>query len=216
MVIVASWVTANESAPAACIIVSVSCLWKYAIVKLAVDLRLGTCDPYLPCSTCGLNWIDCPGHFGHTELSDYVFHYGFLKHLKSLLQCICLKCSNILFEKEDDTLIKFKNKSSKNRFTEIKNLTKNISFCWNCGTPVPKIKKEIKENSASIRISLEREVGTVSVDEKTGDSSEMRKKIKEYLSPRECYNILRNISDTDCFLLGLFASIGDHISVNSV
>ena len=167
-----------------------------------VDLRLGTCDPYLPCSTCGLNWIDCPGHFGHTELSDYVFHYGFLKHLKSLLQCICLKCSNILFEKEDDTLIKFKNKSSKNRFTEIKNLTKNVSFCWNCGTPVPKIKKEIKENSASIRISLEREVGTVSVDEKTGDSSELRKKIKEYLSPRECYNILRNISDTDCFLLG--------------
>ena len=37
-----------------------------------VDLRLGTCDIYLPCSTCGLNSIDCPGHFGHTELAEPV------------------------------------------------------------------------------------------------------------------------------------------------
>ena len=39
-----------------------------------VDLRLGTCDMYLPCSTCGLNQYDCPGHFGHTDLASPVFH----------------------------------------------------------------------------------------------------------------------------------------------
>ena len=61
-----------------------------------VDLRLGTCDIYLPCITCGQNSNDCEGHFGHTELSEYLFHYGFLNHLISLLKCICLKCSNIL------------------------------------------------------------------------------------------------------------------------
>ena len=64
-----------------------------------VDLRLGTCDPYLPCSTCGLNSNECPGHFGHTELAEPVFHYGFLNHLKSVLQCICLRCSNILVDR---------------------------------------------------------------------------------------------------------------------
>jgi len=32
-----------------------------------VDLRLGTCDMYLPCNTCGCNSYECPGHFGHIE-----------------------------------------------------------------------------------------------------------------------------------------------------
>jgi DNA-directed RNA polymerase II subunit RPB1 len=49
-----------------------------------VDLRLGTCDLYLSCSTCGENFINCPGHFGHTELAEPMFHFGFLQHLKSI------------------------------------------------------------------------------------------------------------------------------------
>ena len=48
-----------------------------------VDLRLGTCDIYLPCMTCGENSLECPGHFGHTELAEPVFHFGFLNHLAS-------------------------------------------------------------------------------------------------------------------------------------
>ena len=63
-----------------------------------VDLRLGTCDMYLPCNTCGCNSYECPGHFGHTDLSMPVFHFGFLNHLKNRLQCICLKCSKLLIE----------------------------------------------------------------------------------------------------------------------
>ena len=55
-----------------------------------VDLRLGTCDIYLPCSTCGENSLNCPGHFGHIELAEPVFHFGFLEHLKNILQCVCL------------------------------------------------------------------------------------------------------------------------------
>ena len=66
-----------------------------------VDLRLGTCDVYLNCTTCGLNSLDCPGHFGHTELAAPVYHFGFLQHNTNLLRCICLKCSNILIDKTD-------------------------------------------------------------------------------------------------------------------
>jgi hypothetical protein len=40
------------------------------------------------------------------------------------------------------------------------------------------------------------------VDEKTGETIEESKKILEILTPRDCYNILRNVSDTDCMLLG--------------
>lgn len=167
-----------------------------------VDLRMGTCDPYLNCTTCGLNYIDCPGHFGHIELAEPVFHYGFLDHLKSLLQCVCTKCSNILIEKSDVHFKKAMLKRSEARFKEIRNLTKNISFCWNCGTPVPKIRKEINASKISISLILEREVGSQLQDDKTGEIIEGTKKILEVLSPRDCYNILRNVPDIDCTLLG--------------
>lgn len=167
-----------------------------------VDLRMGTCDPYLNCTTCGLNYLDCPGHFGHIELAEKVFHYGFLDHLKSVLQCICTKCSNIVIEKNDAQFKKSLAKRSDVRFKEIKNLTKNTTFCFNCGTPVPKIKKEINTSKISINLILEREVGAKIVDEKTGEVSEETKIITEILTPRDCYNILRNVSDSDCLLLG--------------
>jgi DNA-directed RNA polymerase II subunit RPB1 len=167
-----------------------------------VDLRLGTCDAFLHCTTCGLNSMDCPGHFGHTELAEPVFHIGFLNHLKSILQCVCLRCSNILVERTEENLKEALSHKTKVRFKTIKDITKNISFCWNCGSPVPKIRKDIKEKNATINIILEREVGTTVVDEQTGEKSDMKKKIHEILTPRQCYNILRNISDTDCYILG--------------
>ena len=165
-----------------------------------VDLRLGTCDIYLPCSTCGQNSNDCPGHFGHTDLASPVFHIGFLPHLKNILQCICLKCSNILVEKTDIHFKKALLKKSEQRFKEIKILTKTVNYCFQCGVPVPSIKREIKDNG-TIKIMIERDVNN-DVNKEIEESQYTIKKIKESLSPRDCYNILRNISDNDCFLLG--------------
>ncbi|VVU95057.1 RNA polymerase Rpb1, domain 1 [seawater metagenome] len=44
-----------------------------------VDLRMGSCDIHLNCTTCGLDSIKCPGHFGHTDLAEPVFHIGFFR-----------------------------------------------------------------------------------------------------------------------------------------
>ncbi len=162
-----------------------------------VDLRLGTCDIYLPCTTCGENSLDCPGHFGHTELAEPVFHFGFLNHLKNILQCVCLKCSNLLVEKSDVHFKKALTKKAESRFKEIKIMTKNVQYCYHCGVPVPKIKREVKDNG-SIKIMIERDVNTGNEKE----DAQAIKKIKESLSPRDCYNILRNIAENDCYLLG--------------
>jgi DNA-directed RNA polymerase II subunit RPB1 len=162
-----------------------------------VDLRLGTCDIYLSCTTCGENSSDCPGHFGHTELAEPVFHYGFLVHLKNILQCICLKCSKLLIEKSDIHYKKTLNKKAEARFKELKIITKNINYCYNCGVPVPKIKREVKDNG-SIKIIIERDINTGNNE----DTQIVARKIKESLSPRDCYNILKNLSETDCYLLG--------------
>ena len=62
-----------------------------------IDSRLGTTDTHIDCSTCGLNSTMCPGHFGHIELPEYVFHLGFLPFIKKILSCICLRCSKIHF-----------------------------------------------------------------------------------------------------------------------
>lgn len=167
-----------------------------------VDLRLGTCDIYLNCTTCGQNSMDCEGHFGHTELAEPVFHFGFLNHLITIMKCICLKCSNIIIERTEDNLKRFVNKSGKLRFREIKDMVKNINYCYVCGTGVPKIKKEVKETTASIRIVLEKEVGTSNMDEGTGNTIEGTRIVRDYLTPRMCYNILRNISNMDAHLLG--------------
>ena len=171
-----------------------------------VDLRLGTCDIYLNCLTCGLN-NDCPGHFGHTLLAEPVFHYGFLDPLKSILQNICLQCSKPLVEKSEELYKKMLNKKPEQRYKEIKILAKNVNYCYNCGTPVGKIKKEEKESTASIRLILEREIGMQSTDEKTGEVTDTVKKTTKILTPRDCQNILRNLSDMDCFILGFNSKI---------
>jgi len=167
-----------------------------------VDLRLGSCDPYLNCTTCGLNTNDCPGHFGHTELSEPVFHFGYLTNLKTILQCICFKCTNLLIEKTLKNIDRIMKKKEKNRLKELRELSKNNNLCYNCGTPIPTVTKEVKESTATVNIILEREVNTVSVDETTGENIDTKKKIKEIITPRKCYNILRNITDDDTYLLG--------------
>ena len=166
-----------------------------------VDLRLGTCDIYLPCTTCGLNSNDCPGHFGHTELAEYVYHFGFLENIVANLKKVCHRCSNLLFDKNDINLQKFLSKSNKMRAKETKELVKNNKFCPHCGTPVPKIKDEVKETTASIKILVEREISENVVDDK-GNTTDDKRVIKDELSPRRCYNIFKNVSNNDCILLG--------------
>ena len=50
-------------------------------------------------------------------------------------------------------------KKTEARFKEIKSLTKNVNFCWNCGTSVPKIKKIIGEDGTIEEKDTYREVG---------------------------------------------------------
>lgn len=168
-----------------------------------VDRRLGTSDPYLNCNTCGLNMENCPGHFGHHELPDYFFHFGYFNHLKVILQCICLDCSNLLIENIPVLYEKLKNKKATHRFNEVKEKAKKASSCFNCGVIVPKIKKEVSD-SGYIKIILE-QVKMVESDEPGSDSEEgkmIEQKVTKELNPRDIYEILRKIKETDMFLLG--------------
>jgi len=172
-----------------------------------VDPRLGTTDLHRDCDTCGLNSAECPGHCGHTELAEPVFHFGFLDHTKNILSCVCLKCSKILLNADiEDVENILKNRFNKNRHNDIRKITSNMTYCPNCNAPVPKIKKETKETGL-IQLIAEYPIGNSNIEENIGtdtlDGDFAKKKQKEILYPNIVYDILRNISDSDCRIFGL-------------
>jgi DNA-directed RNA polymerase II subunit RPB1 len=63
------------------------------------DPRLGSIDRQYKCATCDQGMSECPGHFGHIELAKPVFHPGFLKKTKKLLEIVCHNCGRILLDR---------------------------------------------------------------------------------------------------------------------
>src|SRR3989338_1369607 len=82
----------------------------------------------------------------------------------------------------------------------IRATSKNITYCQNpnygCGAQIPKIKIEVKKSSGAINIIAETEL-----DNK--DDGEGKKKLRQILTQDIVYDILRNISDEDCRILGM-------------
>ena len=170
-----------------------------------IDPRLGPADSNTKCFTCELNNANCPGHFGHIDLAEPVFHIGYLQFVKKILDCICLRCSKLLIHKNEDELEDMlKNKQGKNRMAEIRNLVKNVTYCqkanYGCGTQVAKIRIEIKKSTAMINIIAETDLENIK------DESliiEGKKKLRQILTPEIIYDRLKNISDDDCRILGI-------------
>lgn len=63
------------------------------------DPKLGSIDRQFKCGTCDQQMSECPGHFGHIELAKPVFHPGFLKKTKKILEMVCHNCGKILLDR---------------------------------------------------------------------------------------------------------------------
>jgi DNA-directed RNA polymerase II subunit RPB1 len=59
------------------------------------DPLLGSIDRQFRCRTCTQPMSECPGHFGHIELAKPVFHPGFIKKVKKILEMVCHNCSKV-------------------------------------------------------------------------------------------------------------------------
>ncbi len=167
-----------------------------------IDQRMGVTSNELECATCGLSTNYCVGHFGHMDLAEPVFHMGFYEYVISILRCVCIKCSKLLvYKNENEIMEMLKSKTGKSRLNEIKNIVKNVSYCqkqhYGCGSPVPKIKAEKKKTTVEINIVAEYTVANPS------EENPDKKPIREILTPNIVYEILKNISDTDCLIIGI-------------
>ena len=171
-----------------------------------IDKRLGVSDQHIYCDTCGLMTNECPGHFGHTELAEEVFHFGYLDIVSSILKCVCLHCSKLLLTKDDEEIKEvLGNSYGKNRFVKMRAITSNVKFCQrpenNCGKPVGKISKEITK-SGSIQLTVAYIVDSKGDDTDRTVNVSSKKKNIEYLTPMKVHSILKNIDDNDCRLMG--------------
>jgi DNA-directed RNA polymerase beta' subunit len=60
--------------------------------------------------------MKCPGHFGHMELKQTVFHLGYFKRLLKTLKCFCFECGKLMIDVSSYKLKRIK----KNKYNLIK------------------------------------------------------------------------------------------------
>lgn len=164
----------------------------YPIDGGLMDRRLGVIDPNLRCETCGANYKECPGHFGHIELARPVIHVGFAKTIYRTLESTCRECGRIKLTDEEieDYLGKLNiNEARKSEIdaliSEIHKKAKERMVCPHCGAPQFSIKFE--------RPTIYWELRT---DE---EGNEYRHR----MMPSEIRDRLEKIPDRDLPLLGL-------------
>ena len=145
------------------------------------DPLMGTIDPKVLCSSCGENNIDCPGHYGHIQLSYKIIHPMFYKYVTYLLKIFCTKCSRCTLTKEYMKLKKLENIT----FTELLNHIQKVNICFHCNHPQPKI----------VYSSTDSSIYLVQKDDSTGELCKIQ------FSETEIYHIFSNIVNEDLELI---------------
>ncbi len=113
-----------------------------------MDRRLGTIEPGQKCRTCFNRVGECPGHFGHIELTRPVVHVGYAKsYIFKLLRATCRLCSRVLLDETTLRMYKQRLEEIKDDFvareTFIKEVFKEarkVTKCPHCGAKQYKIR----------------------------------------------------------------------------
>jgi DNA-directed RNA polymerase beta' subunit len=159
------------------------------------DPRMGTLENGKTCRSCGQTNHNCPGHFGHYKLARPVYYIQFFPMILNVLSCVCIRCSKLLIDKNDNkNLLK---KRGEARWKAVLNLCKNISRCGEdiedgCGALQP---------SRFIRESIVRIVAEWGSNTQS-ESSEKNKQV-QILECEYVYRLFRRISDEDVDFMGL-------------
>ncbi|KAI1378616.1 beta and beta-prime subunits of DNA dependent RNA-polymerase [Hypoxylon crocopeplum] len=175
------------------------------------DPRLGSVDRQFRCATCQENMSECPGHFGHIELAKPVFHPGFIKKVKKILEIVCHNCSKVLEDRSNpEFLAAINTRDPKARFSRVWNCCKTKRLCNNevpkdedkeyepgskqkgqghggCGNYQPQVRQTALQLTAVYKLEGE-----------GPKSSEKRR-----MSPEYVLNILKAISNDDLRDMGL-------------
>lgn len=97
------------------------------------DSRMGVIQNYNKCVTCKGTNKECPGHFGHIELTYPILHPLFMNQILLYLNLFCSNCNKLCCTEEDynKTLLgKYKNYTRTQKLSEfIQTTLKKCSHC---------------------------------------------------------------------------------------
>jgi DNA-directed RNA polymerase III subunit RPC1 len=110
-----------------------------------LDARLGVSDFAQECETCGNKLDDCIGHFGYVDLVLPVFHIGYFRAVKSILDKICKRCGRVLVpDLEYATLLREVRAGGGRRrraMARVDEIAGKASHCGRCGALNGSVKK---------------------------------------------------------------------------
>ena len=162
------------------------------------DPRMGVLDPGMVCPTDGMNYINCPGYFGHIKLAKPVFWVQHLDQIINIMKCVCHKCGKLLISKKDNAYLL--DYSNEKRWTQVLELCKGVKRCGDesengCGCLQPERVKQ--EGFANV-------VGewVYDSDEKDEDGKKIKETMVLKITPEMVIKLFKKISDEDVNFLG--------------
>ncbi len=162
------------------------------------DPRMGVLDNGKTCRSCGQTNHNCPGHFGHYRLARPVYYIQFFEYIMNVLQCVCIRCSRLLVDKNlHKNILKRRGEA---RWREILSKCKDISRCGQetedgCGARKPT--KFVREGIAQIVAEWDNIEGP---DVPAGEGS---RKQRQPLEVEYVLRLFRRITDEDVDFMGL-------------
>jgi DNA-directed RNA polymerase II subunit RPB1 len=159
------------------------------------DPRMGVLDNGKTCRSCGQTNHNCPGHFGHYRLARPVYYIQFFETILNVLQCVCIRCSKLLIDKNLRKAIL--RRRGEARWREVLSKCKDISRCGQetedgCGARKPT--KFTREGIAQI---------VAEWDNIEGPGAKEGTKQKQPLEVEYVLRLFRRITDEDVDFMGL-------------
>lgn len=166
------------------------------------DPRMGVLEPGLVCPTDGMNYINCPGYFGHVKLAKPVFYIQYIDTIVGIMKCVCHKCGKLLISKSEYKYLM--DYSNEKRWDQVLDLCKPIQRCGDetengCGCLQPN--KIRHEGLANIVAEWSKQTSASSSSEETGDEN-----ISIRITPEMTIKLFKKISDDDVNFMG-FSSL---------
>jgi DNA-directed RNA polymerase II subunit RPB1 len=173
------------------------------------DPRMGPIDPGVICPTDGLDYMKCPGYFGHIKLARPVFYYQYLGTIVKILRCVCIKCSALRISKTANK--QFLSLPADERWTQVFRIASKIKRCGEdtetgCGCLQP-TRITMKAGLGKIYAEWDNVKGILEETTTTsiaGSAAETDKdgSLSMKLTPEIVIKIFRRISDEDVEFMG--------------
>jgi DNA-directed RNA polymerase II subunit RPB1 len=160
------------------------------------DARMGVLDNGKTCRSCGQTNHNCPGHFGHYKLARPVYYIQFFPMIMNIMNCVCIRCSKLLIDKNSNKSIL--KKRGEARWRAVLNLCNNIGRCGQdtedgCGALQPD--RYMREAIARIVAEWDNIDST--------NESEGKIKQRQILECEYVLRLFRRITDEDVDFMGL-------------